>query len=161
MKYDRIKMWRYFYPTLKTANCLSSRGKLSVVQKRWLHWSVVNLENILWRHRCNFVLHLGMKTVGIYPVPSRTIFYIWSAQIRIIGQNQNRYEIQYVKFENGMQIFTDGIYIQASTHELCHFLFRPKKWKLHAYCKLLESKSRWISRTWFRIRTSSSFKSYL
>ena len=46
-----------------------------------------------------------MKTVGIHPVPSRVVFYIWSARIRIFGQIRNRYKIRYAKFENGLGVF--------------------------------------------------------
>ena len=46
-------------------------------------------------------LRLGLKTVGIYPVPFRSDFYILSARFRIFEQIRNQYEIRDVKFENG------------------------------------------------------------
>ena len=50
-----------------------------------------------WRGRTG----LGLKTVGIYPVPFRSDFYILPARFRIFEQIRNQYEIRDVKFENG------------------------------------------------------------
>jgi len=47
------------------------------------------------------VKELGLKTVGINPVPFRTDFYILPPRFRIFGQIRNQYEIRDVKFENG------------------------------------------------------------
>ena len=46
-------------------------------------------------------VHVGLKTVGINPVPFRTDFYILPPRFRIFGQIRNQYEIRDVKFENG------------------------------------------------------------
>jgi len=45
-------------------------------------------------------LGLGLKMVGINPVPFRPDFYILPARYHIFGQIRNQYEIWDVKFEN-------------------------------------------------------------
>ena len=46
------------------------------------------------------MMAVGLKTVGIYPVPFRSDFYILPARFRIFRQIRNKYEIRDVKFEN-------------------------------------------------------------
>ena len=46
---------------------------------------------------------LGLKTVGINPVPFRSDFYILPIRFHIFGQIRNQYEIRDVKVENGTE----------------------------------------------------------
>ena len=46
---------------------------------------------------------VGLKTVGINPVPFRPDFYILPARFLIFGQIRNQYEIRDIKFETGTE----------------------------------------------------------
>ena len=50
-----------------------------------------------------YKVSLGLKMVGINPVPFRSDFYILPIRFHIFGQIRNQYEIRDVKFENGTE----------------------------------------------------------